>query len=253
MREETKKQLKIYSVLVFVLAIISAINVFASVPSQLNSLQQPLPASKPLLALATFGITLIGYGLIGLLGYYLAKKLGWPGIFNGKEGWKKLFLRPLYIGLIMGIFLIFAQKVFVSFHNLGELPHPPFPFSILASIGAGVGEELIFRLFLISLWALILGFIFKKFNKQGIVNWIAIIIAALAFGAGHFPNVMFLYGFTSLSQLPIIFIIEILLLNGIIGVVAGKEFIKYGFIAAVGVHFWADIVWHVIYGLFQIH
>jgi membrane protease YdiL (CAAX protease family) len=153
----------------------------------------------------------------------------------------------------MGIFLIFAQKVFVSFHNLGELPHPPFPFSILASIGAGVGEELIFRLFLISLWALILGFIFKKFNKQGIVNWIAIIIAALAFGAGHFPNVMFLYGLTSLSQLPIIFIIEILLLNGIIGVVAGKEFIKYGFIAAVGVHFWADIVWHVIYGLFQIH
>jgi len=61
---------------------------------------------------------------------------------------------------------------------------------------------------------------------------------------------MIFYGFTSLSQIPIIFIAEILVLNGIVGVVTGKEFIKYGFIAAVGIHFWIDIVWHVIYGLF---
>jgi hypothetical protein len=59
---------------------------------------------------------------------------------------------------------------------------------------------------------------------------------------------MFLYGFTTFSQIPIIFIVEILVLNGIVGVVAGREFIKYGFIAAVGIHFWTDIVWHVIFG-----
>lgn len=250
MKEETKKQLKIYSVLVLVLAITAAISVFAPLPAQFEALQGPLPLSKPLGALVNFGMMLIGYGLIGLLGYYLSRKLGWPGIFNKKENWKKLFLRPLYIGLIAGIALIITQKVFVLFHTLGELPHPLFPFSILGSIAAGIGEELMFRLFLVSFWAFILGFIFKRFSKQNIINWIAIIIAALAFGAGHLPGAMFFYGFTSLSQFPVIFIAEILVLNGIVGVVAGREFIKYGFIAAVGIHFWIDIVWHVIYGLF---
>lgn len=250
MKEETKKQLKVYAVLVFVLATVSAINVFAPVPTQFETLQQPMQLSKPLLAIISFVMMLIIYGPLGLLGYYLSKRLNWPGIFNERENWKKLFLRPLYIGLIIGVSLIITQKIFVLFHTLGELPHPPFLFSILGSLGAGIGEELLFRLFLVSFGAFILGFIFREFNKQEIANWIAIIIAALAFGAMHFPSVMYLYGFTSLAQFPTIFIIELLTLNGIVGVIAGREFIKYGFIAAVGIHFWADIVWHVTYGLF---
>jgi len=250
MKEETKKQLKVYVILILVLATIAAINVFMPIPSQFEVLQKELPASKPVLALANFGIMLIIYGLLGLLGYYLSRKLNWPGIFNEKENWKKLFLRPLYIGLVAGAIVIVGDKIFAQFHTLGESLHPPFPFSILASLGAGIGEEILFRLFLVSFWVLILGFIFKRFNKQNIVNWIAIVIAALAFGAMHLPSMMFIYGFTSLAQIPIIVIIEIFLLNGIVGIVAGREFIKYGLIAAIGIHFWTDIAWHVIYGLF---
>jgi len=70
------------------------------------------------------------------------------------------------------------------------------------------------------------------------------------FGAMHLPGVAFLYGLKSVTELPLILIIELLLLNGILGMVAGREFIKYGLIAAVGIHFWADVVWHVIYALF---
>ena len=29
----------------------------------------------------------------------------------------------------------------------------------------------------------------------------------------------------------------------------GDYFRKYGFLAPVGIHFWADIVWHVLWGL----
>ena len=250
MKEDTKKQLKLYGVLVFVLAIISAIVVFTPVPSQFDALQQPMPYPKPILALLVFGMILVGYGLLGLLGYYLSKKLNWPGIFNEQVEPKKLFLRPLYIGLVAGVALIVIERIFVVFHTLGELAHPPFPYSILGSLAAGIGEELLFRLFLVSFWAFILGFIFKRFNKQNIVNWIAIIVAALAFGALHLPSAMYLYGATTPAELPIIFIVELFVLNGIIGVVAGREFIKYGFIAAIGIHFWADVVWHVIYGLF---
>jgi len=179
MKDETKKQLKVYVILVLVLATAAAISVFFLDSSQFGDIQQPATEiPKPLAALANFGLMLIGYGLIGLLGYYLSRKLDWPGIFNKKENWKKLFLRPLYIGLIAGIALIVTQKIFVLFYNLGELPHPDFPLSIFASITAGIGEELIFRLFLVSFWAFILNLIFKRFNKQNITNWIAIVIAA---------------------------------------------------------------------------
>jgi hypothetical protein len=42
---------------------------------------------------------------------------------------------------------------------------------------------------------------------------------------------------------------EIFLLNGLLGVVAGGLFARRGAVAAMGVHFWADIVWHVVYGI----
>lgn len=250
MKTENKKQLKILAILVIVLALVSAINIFMPIPSQFEALQQELPASKPVLALANFGIILIIYGLLGLFGYYLSKKLNWSGIFSEKASKKELFLKPLYIGLFLGLVVIAGDKIFSQFHSLGEFPHPAFPFSILASLGAGIGEEIIFKLFLLSFWAFILGFFFKKYNKQNIVNWVAIIIAAVAFSASHLPAFMLLYGFTSFAQIPAIIILEVFLLNGIIGVIAGREFIKYGLVAAIGIHFWTDIVWHVIYGLF---
>jgi hypothetical protein len=40
------------------------------------------------------------------------------------------------------------------------------------------------------------------------------------------------------------------LLNGVIGLIAGQRYIKDGLIAAAGVHFWSDVVFHVLYGLF---
>jgi len=40
------------------------------------------------------------------------------------------------------------------YHSLGNIPHPPFPTSLVASAIAGIGEEIIFRLFFISFWVM---------------------------------------------------------------------------------------------------
>jgi hypothetical protein len=50
------------------------------------------------------------------------------------------------------------------------------------------------------------------------------------------------------SDLSIVLIGEIIGLNSIISLVAAYYFRKYGFLAPVGVHLWADVVWHVVYG-----
>lgn len=249
MNEKHKKQLKAYWILVLIDAIAAGITVLSPLPSGMAA----IPAStisKPVLVVANFALVFVVYGLLGLLGLFLTGKNGWPGIYKDGEGWKNLFLRPLFWGVISGLFLIVGSNFFEMFHNLGKLPHPPFPFSISASFAAGIGEELIMRLLLMSFWAWILSLVFKKYLKKNITDWIAVIVAALVFGISHLAAPMYLMGFNSPGQLPIIFIIELLVLNGVIGILAGRNMIKYGFVAAVGIHFWTDIVWHAIYGAF---
>lgn len=242
-----KKQQVVYWILMLVCGVAAGITVLSPLPTDMLNVPS-VEFPKPLLVIANFGLIFIGYGLLGLLGLYLAKKNFWPGVFKEGEGLKNLFYRPMFFGVLSGLLIIVGSKIFGMFHNLGELPHPPFPYSISASFSAGIGEEILMRLVLMSFWAWLLNLIFKKFNKKKITDWAAVIIAALVFGVSHLAGPTYLFGFTSISQVPVVFIVEMLALNGFVGIFAGREMIKYGFVAAVGIHFWADIVWHVIYG-----
>ena len=77
--------------------------------------------------------------------------------------------------------------------------------------------------------------------------WIANIIAALAFGALHLPTAMLLLGVASPAGLPAATLGELFVLNGILGLAAGERMMRDGLLAAMGLHFWADVVWHVIW------
>ncbi len=104
--------------------------------------------------------------------------------------------------------------------------------------------------FLLSLWTVILRWLLGRFLAQEKARswslWIANAIAALVFAAGHLGTGMLIAGVDTPSALPPIMLAEIILLNGFIGMLAGRAFIRNGLIAA-GVHFWTDIVWHVLY------
>ena len=50
------------------------------------------------------------------------------------------------------------------------------------------------------------------------------------------------------AWLPAMMLAELIVLNGILGLLAGESFARDGLVAAAGVHFWADVVWHVIFG-----
>ena len=126
--------------------------------------------------------------------------------------------------------LVVGDILFAPINGFGPFVHPEFPVSILASISAGIGEEIMFRGFLLGLW-------------------VANIIAALAFGAGHLGTLFYLTGASSFADLNPIILVEVFLLNGIVGLVAGERYMKDGLVAASGVHFWTDIVFHVLWGL----
>jgi membrane protease YdiL (CAAX protease family) len=202
-----------------------------------------------ILGLINAGIVLVLYGLLGLAGLWFARKLGLPGIFSEDGNWQRWFFIPLGLGLVCGVALVVGDMVFAPINGFGPMVHPGFPVSILASLSAGIGEEIAFRGFMFGLWGLLLNWLFKRFNGRSAALWVANVIAALAFAASHLGTVLVLTGATSLAELSPVLIVEIFVLNGIIGIIAGQRYMKDGLVAAAGVHFWTDVVFHVFWGL----
>ena len=240
---------KIYFGLTVVLAFFAAINIFLPQGDFLPLLpEEEIVAPKQVLAFANAAIILILYGGLGLLGLKFSQKLGFPEIWDSNISNRQRFLIPAFVGVALGIFFIIIDVTFSQFHALGPLPHPLFPTSLVASITAAVGEEIIFRLFFISFWTWFLSYVLFKKRWQNQMFWISTIISALAFSFGHIPSVMILSGMERVSEIPLPLLFEIILLNGIFSIFAGYYFRKFGFLAPVGIHFWADVVWHIIWG-----
>ncbi len=206
------------------------------------------PISLPVLALVNGLLVLLAYGGLGLIGLFLARKLGLPEIWDSGVNNRQRFLMPGLVGAGIGILIIAADLVFAPINGVGRLPHPPFPTSIVASLAAGIGEETIFRLFFISFWTWLVSNVIMRGRFQTAVYWVISVFSAIAFAMSHIPSLMYLQGWTTMSQVPPMLIVELLLLNGTISVFAAYYFKKSGFLAPVGVHLWADVVWHVLWG-----
>jgi membrane protease YdiL (CAAX protease family) len=247
-----RKQLTI----LLILLVIDALSAFLTYTFFADQLAAAVGVPMPdlgvppsVLGLANAAIVLVVYGLLGLGGYWFARKLGLPGIFSENGNWRGWFFIPLGLGLACGALLVVGDLLFAPINGFGRLVHPGFPVSILASLSAGIGEEIAFRGFVLGLWGLILNWAFRRFNGRTAALWLANLIAALAFGAGHLGTILALTGETSLSSLSPFLLLEVFLLNGVIGLIAGQRYMKDGLVAASGVHFWADVVFHVIWGL----
>jgi hypothetical protein len=109
----------------------------------------------------------------------------------------------------------------------------------LASFYGGIVEEVECRLFLVAAMVWLLA----RCNRRVARPWmfvLAIVFAALLFGAGHLPAA-FAVGVAH-APLPIA---RIVLLNALVGVVTGSLFWKYGLEHAMLAHFCADLVLHV--------
>jgi membrane protease YdiL (CAAX protease family) len=246
-----KRQLSILCVFLLINALLVASSTLIT-PAELLAPPGTLPdtaAEIPgwQMALASAGMVILLYGLLGMAGFWFAGKLDLPGIYREEAGWQAWFRTPFLLGIGLGVISVLIDRIIAVACSVEGLPHPGFPLSLLASGSAGIGEEIVFRGFVFGLWAFILNLILRHWGAKRTALWIANIIAALAFSAAHLPSAMLLLGVNSPAELPIWVIIDGLVINCIVSIVAGERYIRDGLVAAMGVHFWTDVVWHVIW------
>ena len=108
---------------------------------------------------------------------------------------------------------------------------------LLASFSAGVTEELLFRLGLMTLFVWLGAKVSRRRPPGAQVFWTANFMAALLFGLAHLTNVVEL-------DIPITYgtVLDVLLVNGMGGMVFGWLYWRRGLETAMLAHFVADVV-----------
>ncbi len=244
------QSIKIYLSIVFVLSLLSAVNIYTPIAAFFPIIYPyQIEFSTAATAMLNFFIIFFIYFSIGAISISLLKRAGFVDIWDPSINLRQRFILPFFSGLLFGFFFILADYIFSFFHPYGVSPHPPFPLSITASLAASIWEEILFRLFLIALiyWPVLEIANTDKWKNR--TFWSAVTISAACFVISHLPFVMSLIGVNQISHIPPALLSEIIILNSLLSVAAAYYLRKYGLIAAIGVHFWTDIMWHVIGGM----
>ena len=180
-----------------------------------------------------------GYGLVlGTIGIILAKKIGlWK---DEKAITKKPLIASLIVAFIGGLGIILPDIFFFGYYS--EVIKNSYALKPTITYGAVI-EEVMIRLFMMSLIAFVLHKLLKKNGDKPtvVILIIANIISALLFAAGHLPVTIMTIG-TS----PMI-IFRCFLLNGTFGLLFGWLYRKYGLryamIAHGGCHIVSKAIW----------
>ncbi len=250
--------------------------VYAALPYSLTITSTTLKLSEWLIILAASLIDVAIYGVLAAIGLYLAAKIGLGLPFV--EDWlerkpteerprgpvtpveeplhgtiKGMLVFSVIAGIIFALvvlvlsYYIFSPLLQAELESLGitvpEAPQPPPWQGVLVSFSAGVNEEVMFRLFGVTLLAWLGSLVFH--DREGrptlAVLWIASILVAVLFGLAHLPMTIAL----GLPLTPLV-IVRAVVLNGIGGVLLGWLYWTRGLESAMVAHFSADIVLHVI-------
>ncbi|HFU7090025.1 TPA: CPBP family intramembrane glutamic endopeptidase [Bacillus cereus] len=189
-------------------------------------------------------------GVLGFFGYILAHKVN---LMKKQSFTKRNIMITFFISIIGGLFLITDYFTFAKLVPEVATTYTKSNFSLIylaaSVVYGGILEEIMMRLFLMSLISFILWKIFaRKKEKENIPVWIFVIaniLSALIFAAGHIPGTIVMFG-----GLNGLILMRCLLLNGIFGVIFGWLYRNFGLRYAMIAHALSHIVHYVILSCF---
>ena len=158
------------------------------------------------------------------------KLINWNSILSS------ILLATLVALFLLGLFELQSELYPIS----GKISRPSKPFYAIVSLSAGISEEIMFRLGLMSLIITVIQFLKKAENPSNKIVWTGIIISALFFGVIHLPLSK---NFVELTP----FTIGVTMIGNLItGSTFGWIFWKRGLLIAIIAHITFDLVFHVI-------
>ena len=187
-------------------------------------------------------------------GYWLAGRVGLGAPLldaaltrrGPPPGWRRSLLVALLTGVLCALAIAALDRtLFTAAAGLlaASGPGAIAPWKgLLASLFGGITEEVLMRLFALSLLAWILARLAGQ-GQSGLspaIFWSANIATAVLFGLGHLPAI------AELVELSSALVARSLLLNAIVALPAGWFFCRRGLESAMACHFAADIVLHVL-------
>ena len=222
--------------------------VLDSYPTELQQEAQAQGVTPIVMALVT-AMQAAGYGaLLGAVGIWLGKK---TGLWRDERSISK---KPLFITLAIvvlgGIALILPDLLFFGKYNevimSSYAAKPSVAYVIGSILYGGVIEEVMLRLFWMTLVAFVLWKLFAKQEEKPTtaILVVANIVAALLFAAGHLPATILMIGTSPLV------IARCFLFNGGFGLLFGALYRRYGLRYAMLAHGGCHIVSKLIWILF---
>lgn len=206
------------------------------ITTQLGSLNALIPVAAVQGAVLTFVVTLIGLKV--------AKKVNLQLNFAWEQ---KSMVLSVLIGAATGLIIAGSDNFIFAQYLPSQLTDYVFSpvFFVSGILYGGVVEELLLRLFVMSLLVLILWKLFtRSTDAQHIPNGVymgAIFLSAMLFAAGHLPITLSSIG----QSLPII--VRCFVLNGIGGLGFGylywKKGLSYSMVAHATTHIFMQAIW----------
>lgn len=216
-----------------------------SYPPQMREEALAQGITPPILGLVS-AVQAAGYGIVlGAAGIFLGKQTGlWK---DARSLTKKPLMVTALVSLAGGLTLILADLLFFGKHSQvimdSYATKPTVPYIFAAIVYGGVIEEVMLRLFFLSLLAFLLHKLFGKKGKMPTAGILVIanVIAAVLFAAGHLPATAQLIGLTPML------VFRCFLLNGGLGLLFGFLYRKYGLryamLAHAGCHAVSKLIW----------
>jgi membrane protease YdiL (CAAX protease family) len=227
----------------------------ATLPISLMTLaSSPPPAIpfSPVQIALLMGLGLVICGAIAAFGQWLAGRigLGAPILDSWSKGEPvgqriRAMLVPALLCGLLGVVVVMALDVYVFLPHIepvaSEALRPPAWQGFLLSIHAGIVEEVLFRLFLLTFLAWLGSMLSATAEGRptAVVFWTANLLAALLFGLAHLPTAAALG-----MPLDALVVIRVLTLNGLLGLSFGWLYRRYGLESAIVAHMAFDFVIH---------
>lgn len=205
---------------------------YDSLSEELLKQIQEQNVTKEMIALSSAIQYGISFGIIlASIGILLSKKIN---LWNNFKLEKKAIITTLIIAVVSALVLFPGDKLIFGSLNTWINEQYTIKPTIYKMIGGllvgGIIEEVMMRLFFMSLLVFIISKILKKKEIPTIVFIISNILSALLFAAGHLPST------AAMTTLTPVIVFRCFLLNGVIGLTFGYLYRKYNIRYAMVAH-----------------